>query len=302
MDIKQLERFVAVAQSGSFNRAAQALAVSQPSLTRSIQLLEAATGQALFERGSRGIELTAIGEELLPRARLIIAERDRALGAVRALAGHGAQTVRIGCDAAFAMQRLPAALSEMSRRHPQICMDVREKPIADLLEDLRAGQVSLVFGARGPALELGDLVFEQLASESAGVILHGDHPLARKQRVGLADLVDARWIVPEHPMLELGWRAMFADRDLEVPPIALRTSSLVLAKACLLAGGFVSLGDRSIFAREIEAGQLASLDLGLARYERPTGVFRRPDVRLSQSELSLLQCLEGLSESIYEYL
>ncbi|MBH0114106.1 LysR family transcriptional regulator [Novosphingobium sp. YJ-S2-02] len=298
MDIRQLERFVAVALSGSFNRAAEALAVSQPSLTRSIQLLEAGLEQALFERGARGISLTGAGRELLPRAQLIIAERDRALAAVQALSGRAAQTVVIGCDAAFAMQRIPEALSRMAHSHPQVRMAVREGALADMLEALRAGQVNLVFAARAPGLDIGELVFEQLAMESAGVIMRADHPLARQGRTSLTDLAGARWIVPEHPVLESGWRRMFEECDLPAPPIALQTSSLGLVKGCLLAGPFVSLGDRSSFAQEIDSGRLVALDLGLSRYERPTGLFRRPEARLTQAELALVTILRAICKTV----
>ncbi|WP_226634650.1 LysR family transcriptional regulator [Novosphingobium profundi] len=291
MDIRQLERFVEVASLGSVNRAAEALSVSQPSLSRSLQMLEESLGAPLFTRGARGVELTPHGIELLPRARLILAERDRAVEAVRAGAGQGRETLHIGTDAAFAMLRLPRALAALARSHPQVQVQVREGPLGALLDALREGAVRLVFGARGPYVDLEGLAFETLAMESAGVIMRADHPLAGRARVGLADLVQERWIVPDHPALVAGWREMFARAELIEPPIALRTSSLHVVKGCLLEGPFVSLGDRSSFAAEIASGQLVSLDLGLSRYERPTGLFTRPEGRLSTAEHALVAAL-----------
>lgn len=291
MDIRQLERFVAVAELGSVNRAAEGLSVSQPSLSRSLQMLEESLGASLFTRGARGVELTEHGEELLPRARLILAERDRAVEAVQVGAGKARATIRIGTDAAFAMQRLPEALAQLAGSHPQVHVEVREGPLGAMLELLREGQVNLVFGARGPHVDLAGLTFEKLAIESAGVMMRADHPLAERDPLGLVDLVGERWIVPDHPAFVEGWREMFARADLEEPPIALRTSSLHVVKGCLLEGPFISLGDRSSFEAEIAAGRLVSRDLDLARYERPTGLFQRPESRRTRAERALLDAL-----------
>ena len=288
--MRQLQRFVAVVDHGSFNRAADALAVSQPSLTRSIQLLEDALQASLFDRGPRGIVLTPAGQELLPRARLILAERDRALAALRSLAGKQAETISIGTDASFSMHRLPAALSKLAVSHPMVHVTVREGPTGKLLDLLREGTLTLVLGARGPLLEVGDLEFRSLATESAGIILRADHPQARARRIRLQDISD-RWIVPDHPALEQGWRAIFEQAGLPIPPVAIRTSSLHIVRGCLLSGPFVSLGDRSSFIDEIAAGRLVCLDAGVSRYERPIGYFRRADSRATEAERVLTKLL-----------
>jgi DNA-binding transcriptional LysR family regulator len=292
MDMRQLQRFVAVVDSGSFNRAAETLAVSQPSLTRSIQLLEEALQGSLFDRGPRGVVLTTAGQELLPRARLILSERDRALVALRSLTGKQAQTISIGTDASFSMQRIPVALSKLAVSHPTVHVTVREGPVGELLDLLKEGSLNLVFGARSPALDLGELEFRPLATESAGVILRADHPQAKSRRLRLHD-ISARWIVPSHPALEQGWRAMFAEAGVPVPSIAVRTSSLHVIKGCLLSGPFVSLGDRSSFAEEIAAGRLVCMDAGGLPYERPIGVFRRSGLKPSELERALTRLLKG---------
>lgn len=292
MDMRQLQRFVAVVDSGSFNRAAEMLAVSQPSLTRSIQLLEETLQASLFDRGPRGVVLTPGGQELLPRARLILSERDRALAALRSLTGKQAQTISIGTDASFSIQRIPVALSKLAVSHPLVHVTVREGPIGELLDLLAEGGLNLVFGARGPSLDLGDLEFRPLASESAGVVLRADHPQAKARRIRLQDISD-RWIVPSHPTLEQGWRAMFEEAGMPVPTVALRTSSLHVIKGCLLSGPFVALGDRSSFAEEIAAGRLVCMDAGGSRYERPIGVFRRPGIKPTEPERALTRLLTG---------
>lgn len=294
MDIRQIRRFVTVADLGSFNRAAQMLSVSQPSLTRSIQMLEAELDARLFERGAHGAQLTAMGEELLPRARVILIERDRAMAALAALrGGGGAERIAIGTDAAFAAQRLPDALARMAADDPDACFHVVEGGTAGLLVALREGRVSLVLGARAPWLDLSGVQFEPLAEERASVMLRAGHPLLAQGAPDLAALAGAHWIVPDQDSLVEGWSQMFIREGLPVPPIVLRTSSLTVIRRALLAGNFICLGDHSTYADVLGDGALVALDVVSPAYTRPAGLFRRTDTRLSARERTLIALLRA---------
>jgi LysR family transcriptional regulator, benzoate and cis,cis-muconate-responsive activator of ben and cat genes len=89
MSIEQLKSFVAVAEEGAIVRAARRLHLSQPPLTRRIQDLEYELGAPLFERGPRGVSLTAAGEALLPRARVILALVEDARDGIRQVGAGG---------------------------------------------------------------------------------------------------------------------------------------------------------------------------------------------------------------------
>lgn len=281
-----------MAELGSFNRAAEVLAVSQPSLTRSIQLLEDSLDTKLFERGARGVVLTAIGEQLLPHARIILSERDRALAAISALRGRSGGTVTLGADASFTMRQLPIALAYMAERHPDTRIVVKEENFAEMLDSVREGRLNLALGLRASYLPTTDLLFEQLKIESGSVMIRAGHPLMQAGRIPkLADLLDAPWIVADQPLVIEGWSKMFLDEGLTVPPIALRTSSLQVTKACILSGDFVSLGNHTSYADVIDAGVLRSLDLGHPRYERPAGLFRRAGGKLSPAERAFIAIL-----------
>lgn len=291
MDLRQLRRFITVAELGSFNRAAEVLAVSQPSLTRSIQLLEDSLDTKLFDRGARGVTLTTIGEQLLPHARIILSERDRALSAISALRGRSGGIVTVGADASFAMRQLPAALSYMIERHPGIQVVVKEENFADMLDSVREGRLNLALGLRASYLPMGDLMFEQLKIESAGVMIRAGHPLLKARPPRLADLAAAPWIVTDQPLVVEHWAKMFLDDGVPVPAIALRTSSLQVTKACVLSGDFVALGNHTSYADEIDAGLVHALDLGYPRYERPAGLFRRAGGKLSPAERAFIAIL-----------
>lgn len=296
MDIRQLRRFVTVAEHGSFNKASDILAVSQPSLSRSIQQLEDTLDIKLFERGSKGITLTAQAKELLPHARIILTERDRALETINSLRGRREEAITIGTEPMFIMHRLPLAISRLAISAPQLQITVIEDNIHELIEQVKEGNMRMALGARSPSLDLSGLVFEQLSDESASVLMHAGHPLLKKGKPKLKDIVNARWIVPEDTTVTQGWKKLFLDNDLPVPEIGLRTSSLLLMKGCLLNSDFISMGNQQEYAEEIKTGQLVQMDFGHSSYTRPAGIFWREEALLSQSEKTLIATLRKVCQ------
>ncbi len=293
MDFRQLSRFLAVVDTGSFNRAADLLAVSQPSLSRSIQQLEASLGGPLFDRGAGGAVPTSMATELLPHARIILKDRERALEAIGQFRGGEGEVLELGCDAAFAVGRLPQALARLSAARPAIQTRVREGSMNDLLDLLREGSLSMVLGPRAPFVDLDNLSFQAVAVDSASALIRADHPaLSEGQTATLQTLASLPWIVPDNNVLLEGWRQIFEGVGLPIPDIGLRTSSLALTRGCLLTGDFVSVGDYTTFAQEIEAGKVLQVELGPQRYERPVGIFHRLDARSTPGEKALALILK----------
>lgn len=297
MDIRQLRRFVSVAELGSLNKAAEYLAVSQPSLTRSIQMMEETLDVQLFDRTARGIVLTRMGEELLPHARAILNERDRAIMAIQNLRGRGGETLSIGTEAAFATRRLPMALTEMARVSPEVRFVVQEGGLNQLLNQVREGSLTFVLGSRAPFLDMEGIEFEQLSTERASVLMRKDHPLLEHGPPTLETLAQGRWIVSDNAAVIEGWSQMFQRFDLPVPTIALRTSSLQLTKSCLLYGDYVSLGDHTTYHEEFVSGRILRFDLADPGYQRPAGLFRRADRRLSPAEKTFCRVLRAEADA-----
>src|ERR1700744_2360515 len=95
MDLRQLRFMVAVADSGALRRAARELGLAEPPISEALRALEAELGVELMLRSPSGVELTAEGEELVRRARLILRDVDEAKAAVGSTAAHG-QPLRVG--------------------------------------------------------------------------------------------------------------------------------------------------------------------------------------------------------------
>ncbi|MFI9270802.1 LysR family transcriptional regulator [Kitasatospora sp. NPDC052896] len=189
MELRTLRYFVAVAEELHFGRAASRLHMSQPPLSRAIRQLETELGATLFDRSSAGVTLTAVGAVLLDEARALLDQADRVRVRVAAAAGVATVTVGIlgdGADPGAA--RLAGAYH---RRHPAVEVRIRETDLTDPTCGLRAGLVDVAL-TRGPFDETG-LTVRELRTDPVGALLRADDPLARRDRLDLADLADRRW-------------------------------------------------------------------------------------------------------------
>ena len=142
MELRQLEYFAAVARHRHFTRAAEALYVTQPALSQQIRRLEAELGLALFRRTSRGVELTAAGEDLLVHAEKMLAEVAQTRADMDRHTGVSRGVVRVAATAADA-PRLPDALADFHHDHPHIQIALRQGSAAELVALVQRGAVDV---------------------------------------------------------------------------------------------------------------------------------------------------------------
>jgi DNA-binding transcriptional LysR family regulator len=185
VELRHLRYFVAVAEAGTFGRAAQRLHIAQQSLSAQIAALERLVGARLFDRDTRGARLTAAGRSFLPSARDVLARLDSAVAALRRTTG----VLELAFLTSTANYMLPAVVRAIGSRRPLSTHDV---PIADLVEGLRAGRYDAAF-TRPPLVP--DLATRVLASEPVCAVLPVGHPLAARESLALADLADEPWVL-----------------------------------------------------------------------------------------------------------
>nr|WP_033257878.1 LysR substrate-binding domain-containing protein [Kitasatospora sp. SID7827] len=181
--------FVVVAEELHFGRAARRLHLSQPPLSRAVRRLEDDLGTPLLVRSPAGVALTPAGAVLLAEARELLARADRVRARVGTAAGRAGLTVGLlgdGTDPGVA--RLAAAFR---RDHPGVDVLVRETDLTDPTCGLRAGLVDVAL-TRAP-FDPDGLAVRVLRSDPVGVVLRADDPLARRERLRLAELADRRW-------------------------------------------------------------------------------------------------------------
>lgn len=191
MQLTQLAYFVAVAEEGSFTRAAERVGVAQPSLSQQVKALETDLGALLVHRMRGNIGLTASGEALLPVARRMLADAETARREIRELAALGRGRVRLGATPSLCTGLLPAVLAAYRRSYPGIDIVVHEGGSRDLQSELTQGalDLALVIDARlgaDPDLATIPLLTEELVLISR----HEDPRPTRRASMSIAELKD----------------------------------------------------------------------------------------------------------------
>jgi len=186
MELHQLRYFCAVAETGSFSRAAEHSHVSQPSLSQQILKLEAELGARLFDRLGRSVRLTEVGKTFLPRARAVLRELEAARGDVVESKDSISGQVAVGAIPTVAPYFLPSVLASFSKRFSESAVTVIEEITPVLLERLRAGSIDIAILAlpvRGHEFDALPLLTEPLFAA-----LPKKHILARRTAIALRDL------------------------------------------------------------------------------------------------------------------
>lgn len=186
MELRQLECFVAVAEELHFGRAAARLRMTQPPLSRQIQLLEQHLGVTLLERHSRVVRLTAAGQRLLHDARHLLEYAARsalaAQGAARGEAGH----LTLGYTAVAAYRLMPALLMRAQAVLPDVDIQLREMVSGDLARLLLAGELDVALTRHVPMRQ--GLEKRLLVREPMILALPAGSPLASMDAVPLRAL------------------------------------------------------------------------------------------------------------------
>lgn len=144
MSIEELRSFLTLAGHLHFGRAAQALHLSQPALTKQINRLEEAVGGRLLERGKHGSKLTTFGERFVPRAGEVVAAYDRLLAEARQEAAGRTGRLHIG-SGSYTLDFVPRLIVKLRAQEPRIEVSLRDLSTAEQLDSLQKGQLDLGF-------------------------------------------------------------------------------------------------------------------------------------------------------------
>jgi len=189
VDIRQLRYAMALAEHQHFGRAATAVGIAQPPLSKSIAQLEREIGVRLFDRTNTGVFPTAAGDALLDRARRIDREFIAAAHDARRAARGETGALRIGFIASALLSMLPAVLRTFRAEHPEVQLQAEEMTTAESSRALVAGEVDVIVcrGApRGRGVER--LVSAQVTRDYLAGVVSTSHPLAGQKRVSLEQL------------------------------------------------------------------------------------------------------------------
>jgi len=263
LNLRQLDYFLAVADEGSFTRAAERLLVAQPSLSQQIKSLEQELGGPLLERLPKGVRLTAAGKAFITEARGAVTHAASARRSARSVFGLESGELEVATVTSVAFGVLPLAFRTWHERYPGTTIALREYTHRSALDDaVRMGVGDIAVGPR-PAHWRGPVV--DLGWEEFVVVLPTSDPLAKADRgVTLEDLAEHDWVLfgPDHGLsalaLDVCARAGFTPRK------TVQTAQVAAAGPLAAAGLGVTLIPGNVVPQGLDA-TIRSLEPPLIR-------------------------------------
>jgi LysR family cyn operon transcriptional activator len=186
IELRHLRYFLAVAEAAHFTRAAAKLHVTQPTLSHQIRQLEGQLNLTLFDRVGRRVKLTAAGETLLPHARKVLRELDRAQAALGELHGLKRGLLRVGIVQTVNTCVIPDIVARFSAEHTGIRVECGEMAVDDIESDLETGKLDLGVSFLPPCRQ--GLAGEKLFTEDLVAVVAADHKLAKRRQMQVREL------------------------------------------------------------------------------------------------------------------
>lgn len=190
LSLRQLQYVVAVADTLGFHKAAARCHVSQPTLSAQVQQIEAVLGVALFERDRRRVMVTAVGAEVVARARRVLVEVEDLIATAAKGRDPFSGVLRLGVIPTVAPYLLPMVTPAVHARYPDLSLVFREEKTEAVVRDVMDG--SLDAGILASTEDGAGLVHVEIGTDPFVVATPVGHPLSRRKRISPRDLEGAR--------------------------------------------------------------------------------------------------------------
>jgi DNA-binding transcriptional LysR family regulator len=298
--LSQLRNFVAVVEAGTVRQASRNLNLSQSSISKSLQQLEAELGAEMLQRGARGVTPTAAGKALLSRAKAIEAELRHARNDVQTVRGAEVGEIRVSASpTVVAMGLLPQAIVAFQRSRPQVSFSISEDVYPDMLPAIRTGELDFAICLVPARPRDESLNFLSLVKNRLAPAVRADHPMIGARRLALADLLDLDWIFygRSHTGLD-AFEQTFASNRLAMPRSTIQCSSFACALALVEKGDYVTLVPSQLFLGGRPPHSIALLPLDSPMQPWQVAVISRGKHELSAVCLAFLSEIERVAAGI----
>ena len=296
LDLKQLNAFLAIVSAGSLGRAAETLHITQPALSRTVRRLEQKIGAPLFERHSKGMQLTAVGSALLPHATLLLREAEHTTEEINAMRGLAKGTIRVGAVGNIASLILPLAIGAVLKKWPQLTVFVIEGVWDRLAEGLVKHEIDLALSATADTPDDIEAIADCRWQDQNHVVAAARHRLRRKRKLTLKDTMNEQWAITPRgtaPYQHMG--QVFRAHGLGLPNIVVETRSIIVLKSLVTHSGFLSWMPESIYDAERRARLVDVLNIPGATSARTLTAFKRRKGILPAPAVKLLEELRRLA-------
>lgn len=262
LNLAQLSAFLTLADTGSFGDASEALGVSQPALSRTIQQIENRLGARLFDRDTRKLRLTPAGERLEPLARRLIQEYQNAFTEFDDFVAGRQGVVRIAALPSVAAMLLPGTILRFRERQPNVRIEIWEDVGRPVHRAVLEGRADI--GLATPPSITSDLRYRALLRDEVVLVCRADDMLAQRDEHQWAVFATRAFVIPSP---ETGLRAMI-DQALEKADVV--AEPLFNCKQPTTIGSLVNAGIGIAALTRLTLAQLDSPTLAYRKLRNPT--------------------------------
>lgn len=289
---RHLHTFVEVARQKSIGRAANALSISQPAVTKTIRELEDALGVAVFERDGRGIRITRYGEIFLRYAGAALTALQQGLDSVSQDMFDTGPPLRIGALPTVSTRIMPKVMNAFLATDTGSRVKIVTGENAVLMEQLRLGELDLVVGRLAAPEKMTGLSFEHLYSEQVVFAVRAGHPLTAPTYALFKRFGDYPVLMPSRgsiirPVVE----QFLIAHGIASLPTQIETVSDAFGRAFVRSSDAIWIISAGVVAADIEDGLLQSLPIDTSDTRGPVGLTIRADTPPSTPLAILMQTI-----------
>ena len=298
MELRDIEYFTVVAEHGHLGRAAEALGLSTPALSKSLRRLESAIKAKLVARTPKGVELTAEGSALLAHVRPLRLSLHDIAREIADLSEGRSGHLRLGSAPNAAEYLLPAAFGTLLREAPRATISLTVADDAELLPVLRSGQLDLTFTSLvTPPYE--GVIQEPLYEDEFVVYASAGHRLARTRRVEIADLAQERWAFPMLDGISHRWISrVLEDNGLPPPSVTLLGGPMQIRLQAIGSSDLLGVAPRRSVREVASRLQLTEIPLKGLTLKRQVGVGYRKGAYLAPVARRFIEILKATAKEI----
>jgi DNA-binding transcriptional LysR family regulator len=298
MELRDLHYFAAIAEHRSVRRAAEALGLSQPGLSKSLRRLEQELRSKLVARTPKGVELTTVGSALAAHVRRLHLAFDDVARQAADLSEGRAGHLRVGVNPVHA-DLLPPAYSALLKDAPGVTFSATVSDNDVMIPAVRKGELDLVVNYLPESPWEGCDTEQVYGGVDIVVYASASHPLTRKRAVTITDLAREQWVLS--PMNVLPWHWLpraFTDRGQPPPRVAFETRSIRLRLQVVAASRHLGFLPRRIVRKAAARFRLKELPVKDVTWRHPIGIIYRKNAYLSPAAQRFIEILKATAKEV----
>ena len=290
MDLGQLEAFLQVTEHHSFSRAADALGLTQPSVTARIQALERGLGETLFERNGRGVALTEAGSSFLPHVQRVLKSLQDGRDAIQSLRRLELGTLRLGAAPTISTYVLPELLKEFQSRYPGLEISLRTEYSQQIVQMVLADEVQLGLER---SIAHPEVLTIPLYQDEVVLIVAPEHPFAQREAVPIDEIGGQPLIMfnrgsSYYKLVDTALR----EAGLLVSP-TMELDNMEATKKMVQEGLGIAILPKAAVERELQDGGLRQIQVdGVTMPQREIALIYRRGRPLSRAAQVFVRLLE----------